>query len=88
VHHVTVTGVRGSLRRGYQVAADLGPWTVTRDGPSWSMTATVFSSNAFRVSQRPLVFVAEHAHGAWRWPIQTLQISGASLTAVLGSPEK
>jgi len=85
---VTVTGVEGMLRWGYHPAGTLGAWTVARDGTSWTLTAAVVTKNAFRVSQRPLAFEVRHATGVWRWPIQSLQIAGASLTAVLGPPEK
>lgn len=84
---MTVTGVEGSLRYGYHTAGTLGAWTVTRADSVWTLSASLVKTDAFRVSQRPLVFVAPHAHGAWRWPIQSLQITGASLTAVLSPPE-
>lgn len=86
--NVTVRGVNGSLMLGYQIAGSLGAWTVTRSDDVWSLTATVVNTNAFRISQRPIVFEARHAKGVWRWPITSLQIAGASLTAVLGPPER
>lgn len=86
--NVTVSGIEGSLRWGYHPAGALRDWTVTRTDDTWALTATVVQTDAFRVAQRPLAFVAPHANGAWRWPIQALQISGASLTATLGPPEK
>lgn len=86
---VTVRGVDASLRWGYQSAAILRAWTVTKDDHGvWSLAASVVSTDAYRVAQRPLVFVAPHATGAWRWPIETLQIAGASLSATLGPKEK
>jgi hypothetical protein len=51
------------------------------------VSATVVSSDAFRVSQRPLAFIVPHADGEWQWPITTLQIEGASLNAALGPKE-
>ena len=87
-HSVTVSGVTGSLRWAYHEAALVTAWTVTRTGDVWTLSATVGKSDAFRVSQRPLRFVAPHAHGAWTWPVESLQMTGASLTAVLGPPEK
>ena len=85
---MTVTGVTADLRWGYHRAGTLRAWTVTKSDEIWSLTATVVSADAFRVAQRPLVLVAPHAHGAWRWPVVELQIAGASLTATLGPPEK
>lgn len=87
-HTVTVSGVQGSLKWSYHEAGTLGAWTVTTAAGVRTLSATLVSSDAFRVSQRPLRFVASHANGAWVWPIQELQISGAQLTAVLGPPEK
>lgn len=84
---MTARGVDGSLRWGYQAAAVLRAWTLTKVDAGWTLTATVVSTDAFRVAQRPLVFVAPHATGAWRWPIGELQIVGASLTATLGPKE-
>lgn len=87
--NVTLNGADGSLRWGYHHAAALGAYTVTKiDALSWSLTATVLSSDAFRVSRRPLVFVAPHEKGSWKWPIVSLQIEGAQLSAVLGPMEK
>lgn len=83
-----LSGVFASLRWGYHPAATLNAWTVTRvDDQAWSLTATVVSSDAFRVSQRPLALEAPHEKGLWKWPITELQITGASLTATLGLME-
>jgi hypothetical protein len=47
------------------------------------------SHDAYAVSQRPLTFVVQRPEGRqpWRWPVQTLQIVDARLTAVLGPQE-
>jgi len=84
---VTIGGVTGSLRWGYHEAAVLASWTLTNTTEGWTLTATVVSVDAFRVSQHPLVFLAPHASGAWRWPVKELQIMGATLTASLGPKE-
>lgn len=84
----TVSGVQGILRHGYHKAGTLGAWTVTRNEGTWTLSASIVETDAFRISQRPLAFVAQHQHGMWRWPIVgELQITGASLTAVLGPKE-
>lgn len=85
---VTIRGVEAVLRHGYHVAGTLGPWTVTRGDSGWTLSASVIKADAFRVSQRPLAFMATHATGTWRWSVTTLQITGASLTAVLGPMER
>lgn len=83
-----LTGVEASLRLGYASAATLGAWSVVKqDDGSWSVTATVISADTFRVTQRPLVFEARHAKGAWRWPVLELQIATTSLRATLGACE-
>lgn len=83
-----VTGVRASVRWGYHAAATVTAWTVTRDDSGWVLTATLVTSDAFRLSQQPLTFEAPHAHGVWTWPIQTLQIAGAALQARLGPKQE
>ena len=84
---MSVTGVVGSLKWGYQIAASLTAWTITKNPDGWSLTATVVSSNTFWLAQQPLVFVAPHQDGSWRWPTVALQITGALLSATLGPKE-
>ncbi len=86
---VTLEGMSASIRWGYHLAGELGPFTVTRDADgAWSVSGTVLKSDAYRVSQCPLVFVAPHQDGSWRWPITSLQIVDGTLTASLSPPEK
>jgi hypothetical protein len=84
---VTVNGVLGEVRWSYQLAGTLRGWTVTQDAGVWSLTGTLAQTNAFRLSQQPLAFVAPLVKGVWKWPIQTLQIADGTLTACLGPPE-
>lgn len=84
---VIVTGVTASLRWSYYTAAIVRAWTVTRDDHGWVLVGTLDTPDAFRLSQQPLAFVAPHPHGVWRWPVITLQMSGAALTARLGPQE-
>lgn len=82
---MTITGAQGSVRWGYHRACDLRAWVVTtQDDGSLTLSAIVDTSDPFRLSQQPLVFEAPHAQGAWRWPIDSLQIEGVALTARLG----
>lgn len=72
----------------YHTAAELANYTISRDeNGARTLRATVTSSNAFRLTQRPLTFVVTLAAGVWRWPIESLQIAGRALTARLGPPE-
>lgn len=84
---VTITVARAVLRWHYRQAAALQGCTIVKVAEGWTLSATVESSDAFRVSQRPLVCEVSHAEGVWRWPVVSLQIEGASLTAMLGPKE-
>jgi hypothetical protein len=83
-----ITGVIGTINWHYYTAAAIHGYTVTRaETGEWSLTATVVLSDAFKLSQRPLTFVAPHDKGEWRWPIQALQLTEGALRASLGPPE-
>ncbi len=84
---LTITGAEGVLRWGYSSAGTLRAWTIRRtDDGHRELTATVASLDDFAVSQRPLWFVATHALGVWKWPIEELlQSANGELTARLGS---
>lgn len=82
---MTITGANGVLQWGYHRAAQVPQWSVIREEGQWTLSGTVESVDAFRVTQRPLKFVTPNN---WRWPIVELQMTGASLTAVLGPKEK
>lgn len=85
--NVTITGVEGQIRWSYHSAAVLRAWTVVSTDTARTLTASVVSQDTYRVSQRPLVFVAPHAKGEWHWPVEELQIQDGALTACLG-PQK
>jgi hypothetical protein len=83
-----IRGVVGQVKWSYYIAAGIHGYTVQRDqAGAWSLRGAVVVSDAFKLSQRPLVFVAPHAKGEWRWPIIGLEIQGGSLTAALGPLE-
>ncbi len=86
---MTLTGPAATVRWVYHQAADLGAWTITdaENGTALSVTAVVKSSDAYRLAQRPVVFVVPRPTGVWRFPILELQIAGATLTASLGPQE-
>ena len=67
----SVTGVVASIRWAYYTAAAVNGYTVTRDPVTreWSATGTIVLADAFKLSQRPLVFVAPFKGGEWTWPI-------------------
>lgn len=84
-----VKGVVGQIKWHYYVAVALHNYTVTRTDDQWSLRATVVLSDAFKMAQRPLVFVAPTQQGEMRWPIETLAFDRDThqLVAQLGPPD-
>lgn len=82
-----IRGVKGLVTWSYYHAAALLNYTVLRttDG-RWTLAATVVASDSFKLTQRPLLFVAPHATGEWRWPIVDFAIEHGRITASLGAP--
>lgn len=84
-----ISGVVGRLDWGYFVAGAINGYKVQRneDG-SWELKGTLVNFDAFKIRQRPLVFIAPHAHGEWRWPVKTVDlgegIGPRELRATLG----
>lgn len=70
-----IRGVAGRIDWGYFAAAAIHGYTVRRlaDG-AWSLHGTVISFDAFKVRQKPLIFIAPHKHGEWRWPVKTIDL--------------
>lgn len=82
-----IKGVHGQIKWAYHVAAEVNGYTVSRSPEKrWSLRATVAQADEFKLAQRPLMFVALHQQGEWRWPIETLEVSGATVSASLGQP--
>jgi hypothetical protein len=85
-----LSGVVGAIKWGHYTAAAINGYSVTPTNKArtqWRLVATVVLADAFKMAQTPLVFTAKHAKGEWRWPIETLARSEASLTATLGPPQ-
>jgi hypothetical protein len=70
-----IHGVVGRIEWGYFSAAAINGYTAQQcaDG-SWSLTGTVVAFDAFKMRQKPLIFVAPHKDGEWRWPIRTVEL--------------
>ena len=84
-----IRGVVASIRWAYYTAAKIEGYTVTRSKTGqWSVHAQVILADAFKVKQRPLLFVAWHDKGEWRWPIDTdtMHLDNNILRANLGTP--
>jgi hypothetical protein len=95
-----ITGVVASVRWHYYTAAGIHGYTVVpcnKAGTAWDLVATVVLSDAFKMAQTPLVFVAMYTKkgldgqcvvkSEWRWPILSCALVGHQLTARLGPPE-
>jgi hypothetical protein len=85
-----ITGVHASVRWQYFVAAQLRGYVVTFDqaAKQWSVVATVAESDAFAMTQTPLLFIAPFQQGEWRWPITRASITNRRLFAELGPPQE
>lgn len=91
-HPVSVTGVHGSVRWGYHVAATIRDWTVTRTRKGSTLTGGVVTFNRYQTEPvRPggkprneLFFVALIKGGAWQWPVRRIEIDARTVRAELG----
>lgn len=84
----TVRGVEGRIRWQYYEAATVHEYTLTRTGGGWALRGILGLSDAFKLSQRPLTFVAPHKGGQWRWPIDSFVVEpNRMLVATLGPLE-
>jgi hypothetical protein len=84
-------GVVGIVKWSYYRAAVIeGYRVVRREQPhhdKWALTATVVMADAFKLTQRPLLFEAPYQGGVWRWPIEAFDLVNGKLTAQLGRLE-
>jgi hypothetical protein len=89
-----MTGVVGLIKWSYYNAAAINGYTVLRtkaaDGTiAWSLVAAVVMSDPFKLSQKPLMFVAPLKRGGLRWPVLAFDIDKSNtLTAKLGPIEE
>lgn len=85
---LSIKGPIAEVRWGYHKAASLSGWHLTADPNGTRLSATIADQDAVKVSQRPLTFVVPRPTVPWRWPIQSLQIAGNTLTAELGPQQE
>ena len=83
---LTIRGVVGRIEWGYFNAAAINGYTVTRTDGHWRVSGIVVLADSFKLAQQPLLFVAPHAHGTWRWPIVELSVMDGRLAATLLPP--
>lgn len=83
-----IAGVHGRVVWGYFDAARITRYALVRTSlipETWRLTATVVQPDTFKLRQVPLMFVAWHQGGEWRWPIvEVITIERDQLTAQLG----
>ena len=81
-------GAVGQVKFAYLTAAVVGGYVLTCDRQTrqWSLVGTVLTSNAVTLRERPLEYVVATKRRAWKWPIESLTITGQTLTARLGAP--
>jgi hypothetical protein len=86
----SIRGVVGVIKWSYYNAAAINGYAVGRlvdkGQTTWTLRATVVQADRFKMSQRPLMFVAPFAGGLWSWPILEFDLRGGELTAALGPP--
>lgn len=87
-----IAGVVGVIRWQDYNAAAIHGYTVTwsHERRTWSLRATVVLADAFKLSMRPLCFVARTKTADWEWTIDTMTLQGlrGPLTAALSNPKE
>ena len=85
-----VDGVIAQIRWGWYTAAGIHGYRIAWDRVArvWVLDASVILADAFKMAQRPLVFIAPTRGAEWEFPIETFEFTGARgpLTARLGAP--
>jgi hypothetical protein len=92
---VALRGAEATIVWGYHTAAVCSAWTVERSAaprsgagpPTWTLRATLARADPFKLRQAPLKFTAPRRGGFFCWPILSVTVGAASLTAHLGPPE-
>lgn len=87
-----IAGVVGVIRWQEYNAAAIHGYTVSwsRTKRTWSLQATVVLADAFKLSMRPLCFVARTKAADWEWTMESFTLQGlrGPLTAALSSPRE
>lgn len=70
-----IRGVVGRIDWGYFSAGAINGYRLHRNADdTWALHGTLVSFDAFKIRQRPLVFIAPHQDGEWRWPVKTVDL--------------
>jgi hypothetical protein len=85
-----IEGIVAEIRWTYYTAAAINGYRLTweRAARRWSLAATVVLADAFKIAQRPLVFVALVRGAEWQFDILSFELPGlhGPMTARLGLP--
>ncbi len=84
----TMRGKSGELKQAWHTAATLGPWTLSGDKSTYTLTAQIATADTYRVAQRPLVFEHPLAGKPMQWKVSELQLADGTLTASLVPPDE
>lgn len=90
-HSLGLSGKRGRIKVGYQVAADLGAFTLAPTGPGeWSISASVTQADAFWLSQDTgRTLELEVGSQRWVWRTVSLVVDGNAVSGTAsGRPER
>jgi hypothetical protein len=87
---ITVRGREGRIKVGYQQAARLGPFSLVPVGDTqWQVEATVTTTDAFWVTQKPRTLELTIGKQRWIWSKADLEIGGGLVRGtVTGRPER
>jgi len=82
----TIRGRAAAIKWAYFDAAAVEGYTVTQTAGAWRVTGALVPGrvDAFKLTRRPLFFVAPFKGGAWRWEILDYTTNGSTLSATLG----
>lgn len=86
---LVINGAEASIWWGYQKAAIVRAFVIARDPESraWQLSGEVEVLDDYAMTQAVRVQV-RHTGGAWRWPVVSWYVEGASsIRAVLGPKE-
>lgn len=86
---LTITGRDGGeIVWGYSPAAAVVSWSLSAAGATGTLTGQVVSPDAFKLQQQGLTFRVRRQNGqVWSWPIVSLHIADATVTATVAMQE-
>jgi hypothetical protein len=78
--HISAAGPLGQVRWGYLPALTFGAWRYEGLGRTGTLTAQILECDELRIEQHPLVVIVPMGQHEWRWSVESLQRSGATIT--------